>query len=125
MTALTDRLDQWAALAEKATEGPWAVDETIGATIVQSCEGEVADCVVSADAAFITASRTALPATIEALRAVLDLHVPGDGNSVGYTPLGYRSIEPYCAGCEACDEYAVEWPCRTVRAIATALGVQP
>lgn len=62
-----------------------------------------------------------LPLAIAALRAVLDLHVAGDGSSQGYTSGGYGYINPYCAGCEASDEYAVEWPCETVRAITAAL----
>ena len=64
-----------------------------------------------------------LPRAIAALRAVLDLHVAGDGASQGYLRggFGYGYIEPYCAGCESSDEYAVEWPCGTVRAIAAAL----
>ena len=58
---------------------------------------------------------------IELLQARLDkvraLHVRGPGSSVGYTDAGYGYIEPYCAGCEASDEYAVSWPCATIRAI--------
>ena len=30
---------------------------------------------------------------------------------------GYGYISPYCVGCEAFDEYAVAWPCPTIRAI--------
>jgi hypothetical protein len=57
-----------------------------------------------------------------ALTAVLALHRPGEGSSSGYTGTWYGPIEPYCAGCEASDEYAVAHPCPTVRAINDALG---
>lgn len=63
-----------------------------------------------------------LPRALNALEAVLAHHCPGEGSSQGYTPDGsYGNIEPYCAGCEASDEYAVAWPCATVRAIESAL----
>ena len=73
----------------------------------------------------ITDARTSLPRALDALEAVLTYHRTGEGSSQGYTPTGYGDVEPYCAGCEASDEYAVAWPCPTVRRIESALGVKP
>lgn len=69
--------------------------------------------------------RARFPRALDALSAVLAYHCPGEGSSQGYTPSGYGDVEPYCAGCEASDEYAVAWPCPTVRRIEAALGVTP
>ena len=58
----------------------------------------------------------AAEAKLDAVRA---LHASsGDEESQGYLPGGgYGYISPYCVGCEAFDEYAVAWPCATIRAI--------
>jgi len=87
MSALTDRLNEWAALAEKATVGPWtttygphelsrvwASDDDAESLAVLG--GYVDRSQSESDAAFIAASRTTLPALVEALRAVLELHKP-------------------------------------------------
>ena len=58
---------------------------------------------------------------LAAVRSVLELHVPADEPRQGYTASGYGYIEPACAGCEASDEYAVQWPCPTVRYLTSAL----
>lgn len=161
MSALTDRLDEWAALAEAATPGPWHVDPVRAAVWTASPDTYLAATVAEMnddpyfrgvkpdeDAAFIAASRTALPALVQALRAVLELHKPLDIKVVddpvciaeecdhagGECPAtGTLTI---CAGCdEMCERadpyysesniHVVAWPCPTIEAIATALGVTP
>ena len=58
----------------------------------------------------------AAEAKLEAVRA---LHASsGNEQSQGYDAEGnYGYISPYCVGCEAFDEYAVAWPCATIRAV--------
>ena len=123
-TAITAWLDDAQAKVDAATEEPWCLYPTI--TTVSYIEqsqrdgsviggGHVADASPD-DAAFIADARTRLPQAIAALRAVLLMHRPM--NDLGSPP---------CAHClsEDSDEVAfVPWPCPTVRAIATALGVQ-
>lgn len=121
MSALTDRLDEMASHASAAIRenGDICVGKKRWTMTVPPDNTRDSDLIFDA---LVTDNERA----IEALRAVLALHVPGDGSSQGWTTHDdYGSIEPYCAGCEANDEYAVEWPCATVRAIATALQVQP
>ena len=52
------------------------------------------------------------PATLAALRAVLDLH----------TPEKFMDSEETCSGCDIGTLDPPTWPCATYRAIATALG---
>lgn len=103
---------------EDATDGPWVAEYS----------GEQGHCVIpadaqstreavcttrlfhqSADAELIALSRTALPATIQALRKVLELHRP------------CREVclddDDACHGC-----LDMNWPCSTVRAIS-ATGI--
>ncbi len=71
------KLKEWARLAERATGGPWLHDESISLSkVVTEARGEeppyewdyIAHDVLSEDdAAFIAASREAVPALIEAL----------------------------------------------------------
>lgn len=78
MTA-ADRLAELAALADAATEGPWETEGpwSLGHTVVgprgyliDAVDGGV-PCMTEPDAAFVAASREAVPALIAALRAVL------------------------------------------------------
>ena len=72
------------------------------------------------DAEFIAAARTTVPALLDALEKVLELHQPvTDG--MGFTEDGYGGISPACSSCGTSDEYAVPYPCPTVTAITTAL----
>lgn len=138
-------LDEWKATAAAATPGPWArhlfglggdpeptsiVVHTGGFdwTDLASEDSEsavawmpCADSQPDDDAAFIALSRTLVPRLIAAVEAVLGEHRPGDGASQGFTVHGYGWVEPYCDGCVASDEYAVEYPCYTVTAIHNAL----
>ena len=82
--------------------------------------GEVARDLAKEDAAFIAASRTTVPALLDALEKVLELHQPvTDG--MGFTEDGYGGISPACSSCGTSDEYAVPYPCPTVTAATTAL----
>ena len=132
-------------LAENATPGPWeAHDRGIGWEVWNDgapLNSAFRETFPAYDAAYIAAAspdvvlslldRLAhmteardnaraeverLSAQVEAVRA---LHASsGDEESQGYLPGGgYGYISPYCVGCEASDEYAVAWPCATIRAI--------
>lgn len=147
MTA-TERLDQWAALADGATEAPWVVqdgDEVHAPHLLDQDEASDVATIfdANADAAFIAASREAVPALIAALRAVLDEHRPGhvylltdecghdhDDDSddrVGRDDWGDAFCldsptgETFCTGCIGPDESNLPYPCPTVRAITSAL----
>ncbi len=67
-----------------------------------------------ADAEFIAAARTTVPALVDTLEAVLKVHRPMRCESECCT-------EPvYCEGCKQPDD-APDWPCPTVKAITDAL----
>ena len=117
--------------AAAATEGPWEADGMEG-TITSKTDGLVTDpkgpyLVVDGitmwaepDAEFIAAARTDVPALLDALEKVLELHQPvTDG--MGFTEDGYGGISPACGACGTSDEYAVPYPCPTVEAITAAL----
>jgi hypothetical protein len=54
-----------------------------------------------------------------ALVAVLELHAATDDGS------GYRTVCGVCCGpSESWERLALPWPCPTVRAVATALGIE-
>ena len=116
-----ETLNRIRAQAAAATEGPW---ELLGGgeyvsgpdILVAPDDGGV----TSADAEFIAAARTTVPALLDALEKVLELHQPvTDG--MGFTEDGYGGISPACSSCGTSDEYAVPYPCPTVTAITTAL----
>mgnify|MGYP000719343595 FL=1 len=121
MTDPREILARIRAQADAATEGPW---ELLGdgeyvsgpGILVAPDDGGV----TSADAEFIAAARTTVPALLDALEKVLELHQPvTDG--MGFTEHGYGGISPACGACGTSDEYAVPYPCPTVTAITTAL----
>lgn len=121
MTDPREALARIRAQADAATEGPW---ELLGdgeyvsgpGILVAPDDGGV----TSADAEFIAAARTTVPALLDALEKVLELHQPvTDG--MGFTEDGYGGISPACSSCGTSDEYAVPYPCPTVTAITTAL----
>ncbi|MFE5332919.1 hypothetical protein ACFRCG_41705 [Embleya sp. NPDC056575] len=81
-----------------------------------------ADTITDDDLDALYASRDALYAERDQLAAaaqrVRDLHQPiGDG--LGYVDGGsdYGDIAPACSTCGTHDEYAVPWPCATIRAL--------
>ena len=118
-------LDQIEARAEAATPGPWTTNgagevsqhwscpqpwKTVVGTEVACmayCYGGSAKGVErDEDAEFIAAARTDVPALVDALRAVLELHAE---RSWG------------CAVCEEQDQ-VLPWPCPTVETIRQHLG---
>ena len=110
--------------ADNATEGPWEADGLEG-TVTSKTDGLVTDpqgpyLVVDgitmwaeSDAEFIAASRTTVPALLDALEKVLELHSPRDDAwSAGIT----------CNGCYDSQYDVYEpYPCELVEAITTAL----
>ena len=148
---MTDFTRDWIAKREQleatATPGPWsAADEygdisgsdylwcvsqmRPGFEAMSPTEGYVGDVAEvgdsEADAEFIADARTALPAALAALRAVLELHRlnrEDDGNCQGYTSSGYGYLDRWCFECseQSGREYGVQWPCLTVRAVEAAL----
>ena len=130
------------AQADAATEGPWAPwrDQDgaphmngllmVGNAAAVIPEGEswvegvdvnpIAHTYTPEDREFIAHARTDVPALLDALEKVLELHQPvTDG--MGFTEDGYGGISPACSSCGTSDEYAVPYPCPTVTAITTAL----
>ena len=110
--------------ADAATEGSWMgvcdSDGYLGRVIGPDGFGIAEDFRDDADAEFIAAARTTVPALLDALEKVLELHQPvTDG--MGFTEDGYGGISPACSSCGTSDEYAVPYPCPTVTAITTAL----
>ena len=113
--------------ADNATEGPWQTDTSAHVLTVDNTPNFVALCADPdysdagvLDAEFIAAARTTVPALLDALEKVLELHQPvTDG--MGFTEDGYGGISPACSSCGTSDEYAVPYPCPTVTAITTAL----
>ena len=128
--------------ADAATPGPWAPwrDQDgaphmngllmVGNAAAVIPEGEswvegvdvnpIAHTYTPEDREFIAAARTDVPALLDALEKVLELHQPvTDG--MGFTEDGYGGISPACSSCGTSDEYAVPYPCPTVTAITTAL----
>ena len=129
--SISDRLDQIEQRADNATEGPWRhisifevggfVEDPYGRDIFDWAQDDAGTiCAPDPDAEFIAAARTTVPALLDALEKVLELHQPvTDG--MGFTEDGYGGISPACSSCGTSDEYAVPYPCPTVTAITTAL----
>ena len=128
MTA-TDRLNEIEARASAATEGPWvtyrdgiASPAFVNAPSTAVCEIQ-SDSFVrepdqgDADGSFIAHARTDMPDLVGALRAVLDLHRPGEP----YCPTNTAHDLCPCAVTECLDCFN-EYPCPTVRAIEEALN---
>lgn len=134
MTTLADWLTAAKARSDDATDGPWTVN--LGAAdlpwVMSPHFDDIDDVVVVADststsdARFIAASRTEHPAMADALLAVLALHQPEPWELDAFE---HSSSGVGCSGC-ACSscgdvEASGTYPCPTVQAIATALGVTP
>ena len=124
------RLAEIQAREEAATEGPWTAEYS----------GEQGNCVLppgsqstreavavtrllsaQADAEFIAASRTDLPALLATVEAVRELHQPElYCNNAGHTNPDVEC--PECVEFCTADEYL--YPCPTITALTDALGVQ-
>lgn len=111
--------------AAAASEGPWMgisyPDGFLGRVIGGNGFTVAEDFGQDADAEFIAASRTTVPALLDALEAVLKVHRDG-GESQGYLDNGhYGVIDHCCTECGSYGEYGTPWPCPTVQAITTTL----
>lgn len=133
MSDLTDRLDEWAALAEKATPGPWwqsAPGLVYGKDRFEEGYAEAVAQATPGNGDFIAASRTLVPTLVEALRAVLERvgepldkppwNPPVDSYDVDISNLDDLAAEAFYVG--------VVWGAWSVKAdaqeaIASALGV--
>jgi len=117
--------------AAAATDGPWAVDpfiwkpghpipssEWLGIEATGPVKGEVARIQPNggeddANAEFIAAARTTVPALLDLADAVLGLHRRSDHTRLVGSPRADRE-EHYCV------EDQKPWPCPTFTAITTA-----
>ena len=127
---IIDRLDQIRDRADAATPGPWFEsphehDPVWSAVVTGGVDENGMDCepTIEADtrpnAEFIAAARTDVPRMEAALRGVLDLHILDD----------QFPDDPVkkCVACNLSDREGLDptrWPCPTVQAIATALGIE-
>ena len=120
MTDPREALARIRAQADAATEGPW---ELLGdgeyvsgpGILVAPDDGGV----TSADAEFIAAARTTVPALLDALEKVLALH-PRVVVMAADPEFGQMEDDAICGACIV-DHEAADWPCPNVRAITTAL----
>ena len=125
------------------------VEGTEGYSADGSCRAVAEEVYLAKDRAFIAHARTDVPQLVAALRAVRELHLPVPGYKLAddcpHTNDGshayFRHVvaedgfemcldmpDPNWTTCVTCrDIYGnnSEWPCPTVQAIASALGVAP
>lgn len=134
---IESRLAEIRARAEAATEGPWedVVDDLnedvdvwhdreyrlwIANTGNLFTASEELARQTLADAEFIAASRTDLPALLAGVEAVRELHQPEPYcNNAGHTNPDVEC--PECA--EYCTADGEQYPCRTITALTDALEV--
>ena len=133
MTDPRETLARIRAQADAASPGPWFDEERnldkpwdLTTVYYGFHNGETPDRDLVAEASydnaeFIAAARTTVPALLDALEAVLEIHQDG-GESQGYLDGGsYGDMPHCCTECGSLGEYGVLWPCPTVEAITTAL----
>ena len=109
--------------ADAATEGPWMgvcdSDGYLGRVIGPDGFGIAEDFRDDADAEFIAAARTTVPALLDALEKVLELH-PREVVLHADPEFGQMEDDAICGACIVNHE-AADWPCPNVRAITAAL----
>ena len=112
--------------ADNATEGPWQTDTSAHVLTVDNTPNFVALCADPdysdagvPDAEFIAAARTTVPALLDALEKVLELH-PRVVVIAADPEFGQMEDDAICGACIVNHE-AADWPCPNVRAITTAL----
>ncbi|WP_144786391.1 hypothetical protein [Micrococcus luteus] len=135
MTDSRETLARIRAQADAATEGPWApwrdqdgAPHMSGLLMVGNAaavipEGEswvegvdvnpIAHTYTPEDREFIAASRTTVPALLDALEKVLNLHVKAQPVPAAF---GTQEGGDYCVTC------AEDWPCPTAATITAALA---
>lgn len=123
MTDPRETLNRIRKQADAATEGPWMgvcdSDGYLGRVIGPDGFGIAEDFRDDADAEFIAASRTDVPALLDALEKVLRLH-PRVVVLHADPEFGRMEDDAICGACIVNHEPA-DWPCPNVRAITTAL----
>lgn len=109
--------------ADAATEGSWMgvcdSDGYLGRVIGPDGFGIAEDFRDDADAEFTAAARTTVPALLDALEKVLELH-PRVVVMAADPEFGQMEDDAICGACIVNHEPA-DWPCPNVRAITTAL----
>lgn len=109
--------------ADAATEGSWMgvcdSDGYLGRVIGPDGFGIAEDFRDDADAEFTAAARTTVPALLDALEKVLELH-PRVVVLHADPEFGRMEDDAICGACIVNHE-AADWPCPNVRAITTAL----
>ena len=113
MTDPREALARIRAQADAATEGPW---EASMDRVEHTGDSEYAvayDVAREEDVEFIAHARTDVPALVEALRAVLNLHFKAQPIPAAF---GTQEGGDYCVTC------AEDWPCPTVETIHQHLG---
>jgi hypothetical protein len=139
-TFLARQLDEDERVAREATAGPWRVIDERGdqaeiesastvyewehwnkgqpAAVVSDCDG--CGAVAVKDAHHIARHDPArVLADVASKRKILALHSEATGFTMGYTEnFDYGRTPNACNECGTADEYAVPWPCPTLRALA-------
>ena len=109
--------------ADAATEGSWMgvcdSDGYLGRVIGPDGFGIAEDFRDDTDAEFTAAARTTVPALLDALEKVLELH-PRVVVMAADPEFGQMEDDAICGACIVNHE-AADWPCPNVRAITTAL----
>ena len=123
MTDPRETLNRIRARANAATEGSWMgvcdSDGYLGRVIGPDGFGIAEDFRDDADAEFTAAARTTVPALLDALEKVLELH-PRVVVMAADPEFGQMEDDAICGACIVNHEPA-DWPCPNVRAITTAL----
>ena len=123
MTDPRETLNRIRAQADAATDGSWMgvcdSDGYLGRVIGPDGFGIAEDFRDDADAEFIAAARTTVPALLDALEKVLELH-PREVVLHADPEFGQMEDDAICGACIVNHE-AADWPCPNVRAITTAL----
>ena len=125
-----NRLNEIEARANAATEGPWRhisifevggfVENPHGRELFDWAQDDAGTiCAPDPDAEFIAAARTTVPALLDALEKVLELH-PRVVVMAADPEFGQMEDDAICGACIVNHE-AADWPCPNVRAITTAL----
>ena len=125
-----NRLNEIEARANAATEGPWRhisifevggfVENPHGRELFDWAQDDAGTiCAPDPDAEFIAAARTTVPALLDALEKVLELH-PRVVVMAADPEFGQMEDDAICGACIVNHEPA-DWPCPNVRAITTAL----
>ena len=116
--------------ADNATEGPWRhisifevggfVENPHGRELFDWAQDDAGTiCAPDPDAEFIAHARTTVPALLDALEKVLELH-PRVVVLHADPEFGRMEDDAICGACIVNHE-AADWPCPNVRAITTAL----